>query len=205
VLFPLDDATPHVSGGRLCLGHVNTVLWRRSAEPEEKLTSYAELVRYVARAGWLDSADELIAIADTHPRRAGRALERALSLRELLFGLFSELAAGRQPEPAALASLNELLAESMSHLRLSPTTDGFEAGWEPHHDLDLPVWQVTTSAGALLASDDLARLKQCPGERCGWVFVDESRNQSRRWCDPTMCGNRARVRAHYQRTRLAAG
>jgi Putative stress-induced transcription regulator len=73
VLFPLDDATPHVSGGRLCLGHVNTVLWRRSAEPEERLTSYTELVRYVARAGWLDPADELIALADAHPRRTAHS------------------------------------------------------------------------------------------------------------------------------------
>src|SRR4051812_45632728 len=135
VLFPLDDATPHVSGGRLCLGHVNTVLWRRSAEPEERLTSYTELVRYVARAGWLDAADELIALAEAHPRRAARALDRALAFRELLFGLFSELAAGRRPEPDALASLNRLLAESMSHLRLTAAADGFEAGWEPHDDL----------------------------------------------------------------------
>jgi predicted RNA-binding Zn ribbon-like protein len=52
-----------------------------------------------------------------------------------------------------------------------------------------------------MTSPDLKRLKQCPGRSCGWVFLDDSRNQSRRWCDSRECGNRERVRAHYQRTR----
>lgn len=205
-MFLDHDATPHVSGGRLGLGHVNTVLWRRSSAPVERLTSYGDLVRSVARAGWLPNPDLLDRAGERHPRKARAALAEAIELREMLFGLFSAVAAGDPPKPADLRSLNQVLAESLAHLQLTTSDDGgFEARWRPHDSLDLPRWQVAASAGAILASRDRERLKQCPGEQCGWVFIDVSSNRSRRWCDSTLCGNRARVRAHYERAKRAAG
>jgi predicted RNA-binding Zn ribbon-like protein len=204
MLLPRDDATPHVSGGRLCLGIVNTVLWRRSDGPIERLTSYDAVVHYVARAGWLESPEALVAEAAAHPRKAHQALARVIELRELLFGVFSDLAAGSTPDPADMTRLNTALADSVGRMELRPSASGaFGATWRPVDNLDLPGWQVAASAGAVLASDDRDRVKQCPGPQCGWVFLDQSSNRSRRWCDSTMCGNRARVQAHYQRTRHA--
>lgn len=203
-MFLDHDATPHVSGGRLGLGLVNTVLWRRSSAPVERLTSYGDLVRYVARAGWLPDPDLLERAGERHPRKARAALHEAIELREMLFGVFSTVAAGDAPTPGDLRSLNQVLAESLAHLRLTRSDSGaFGWRWHPGDTLDLPRWQVAASAGAILASNDRARLKQCPGERCGWVFIDVSSNQSRRWCDSRLCGNRARVRAHYERNRGA--
>jgi predicted RNA-binding Zn ribbon-like protein len=200
------DSTPHVSGGRLCLGIVNTVLWRRSDAPVERLTSYDDLVRYVARAGWLPGADRLMTAGAAHPRKARAVLGQAIDLRETLFRIFSDVAAQEPPPKAEMRALNRALAEAMSHVELvSSGAGGFETRWGRGEPLDVPLWQVAASAGALLASDDLERLKQCPGEQCGWVFIDVSSNQSRRWCDTKLCGNRARVRAHYERTRRAAG
>src|SRR5215207_6402935 len=198
MVFPNEDATPRAFGSRLCLGLVNTVLWRRSQQPVERLTSYDDLVHHVARAGWIDSPEALIAEAHAHPRKARAALGEAVAFRELLFGIFSDIGAGREPGSWAVATLGEHLAASMAQLALTPDGAGaFAVTWQPLDSLDVPLWQAAASAGSLLASDDLARVKQCPGEKCGWVFVDESRNQSRLWCDSTMCGNRARVRAHY--------
>lgn len=205
-MFLEHDATPHVSGGRLGLGLVNTVLWRRSSAPVERLTSYGDLVRNVARAGWVPEPDLLHRAGERHPRKAAAALAEVIEMREMLFGLFSAVAAGDAPARADLRSLNRALAESLAHLQLTISDDGaFEPRWQPHDSLSLPLWQVATSAGAILASDDRERLKQCPGEQCGWVFIDVSSNRSRRWCDSKLCGNRARVRAHYERTRRAAG
>jgi predicted RNA-binding Zn ribbon-like protein len=198
------DRTPHVSGGRLCLGIVNTVLWRRSDEPIERLVSYADLVSYVERAGWLESSDELLGLSAAHPRKARSSLNRALDLRERLFRLFSQVAAGGQPDPADLGLLNLCLGESLAEIEVQPTESGdFHARWRRCTSLDVPLWQVAASAGTLLTSAELAALKQCPGEQCGWVFLDESSNRSRRWCDSRLCGNRARVRAHYQRSRAS--
>lgn len=202
MLLPRDDATPHVSGSRLCLGMVNTVLWRRGDAPVERLTTYDDVVRYVARAGWLESEQALLAEAEAHPRRAERALADMIELRELLFGLFSDAAADRSPDSSDLARLNAELADSVAQMQLAPSpSGGFATTWQPQDSLELPRWQVAASAAAVLGSDDRDRLKQCPGEQCGWVFLDESSNRSRRWCDSRLCGNRARVRAHYLRTR----
>jgi predicted RNA-binding Zn ribbon-like protein len=55
----------------------------------------------------------------------------------------------------------------------------------------------------LLASIEITRVKQCPGPTCGWVFLDVTRNRSRRWCNSAECGNRSRVQAHYARTKAA--
>lgn len=192
------DATPHGAGGRLCLAMVNTVAWRRSAEPIDRIESYDDLVAYVARAGSVD-AGALIAEADAHPRTAKLALERAIELRESLFGVFSAVTAGRT---ADLDVLNEVLAEAMQQSELVAEPGGVRARWRNQADLDLPRWQIAASAAVVLTGTDVDRLKQCPGDSCGWVFLDESRNRSRRWCDSRECGNRERVRAHYRRTHV---
>jgi predicted RNA-binding Zn ribbon-like protein len=177
---------------------VNTVAWRRSAEPIDRIESYDDLVAYVARAGSVD-ASALIAEADAHPRTAKLALERAIELRESLFGVFSAVTAGRT---ADLDVLNEVLAEAMQQSELVAEPGGVRARWRNQADLDLPRWQIAASAAVVLTGTDVDRLKQCPGDSCGWVFLDESRNRSRRWCDSRECGNRERVRAHYRRTHV---
>jgi len=169
------------------------------------LTSYHDLVRYVARAGWLPDADRLVAAGAAHPRKARAVLGLAIDLRETLFRIFSDVAAHEPPPSGEMRALNRALAEAMSHVELVSAGAEFETRWGRAETLEVPLWQVAASAGALLASDERERLKQCPGEQCGWVFIDVSSNQSRRWCDSKLCGNRARVRAHYERTRRAAG
>ena len=63
-----------------------------------------------------------------------------------------------------------------------------------------PTVRVAVSAAALLArAADRDRVKICPGDDCGWMFLDESRNRRRTWCAMDMCGNRAKARRHYQR------
>jgi predicted RNA-binding Zn ribbon-like protein len=204
VMLPmLPDRTPHVVGSRLCLALVNTVLWRRSEAPVERLQSYPDLVATVGGAGWLESPDALLKEAVAHPRLARTALAAAIDLREMLFPLLSDIAAGAVPTASDLKPLNSHLNVSLGHVRVADSGDGLTPTWWPENDLDLPVWQVAASAGAVVTSDDRDRLKQCPGEQCGWLFVDESSNQSRRWCDSRLCGNRARVRAHYERSRNA--
>jgi predicted RNA-binding Zn ribbon-like protein len=204
MLAMMPDRTPHVVGGRLCLGLVNTVLWRRSDAPVERLQSYPDLVVTVARAGWLDSSDALLKEAAAHPRRAKSALAAAIDLREMLFTLLSDVAAGGVPTASDLKPLNAHLNDSLGHVRMASTVEGLATIWWPANDLDLPVWQAAASACAVVTGEDRDRLKQCPGPQCGWLFVDESSNQSRRWCDSRLCGNRARVRAHYLRSRNAS-
>jgi len=47
-----------------------------------------------------------------------------------------------------------------------------------------------------LRSDELDLLKRCPADNCRWLFLDRTKNRSRRWCDMATCGNQAKARKH---------
>jgi predicted RNA-binding Zn ribbon-like protein len=194
------DATSHAVGGRLCLSFVNTLWWRRSPEPIEQLHTYDDVVAAAARAGWLPDRAGVEALGRSRPQAARRALRQAIGLRESMAVLFATVAAGEPLDPVQTEQIHTFAAPGLGALRLSASTAGqYVMGWGGT-SLDLPAQQIAVSAVLLLASEDIRRVKQCQGPTCGWVFVDDSRNQSRRWCDSRECGNRERVRAHYART-----
>jgi predicted RNA-binding Zn ribbon-like protein len=193
-------------GGRVSLAFVNTILWRRSDTPRELVDHYGDVVDHLSQLGALRPEDDraLRAAAAAHPAEAEAALARVLELRELLFRLTSAQAAGQAPAPADLDGLNAAVGAALSHAELLPDGHGYRRAW--HADgaaaLQAPVWEIARDAYELLLdAEALPRLKQCPGPQCGWVFLDESRNRSRRWCDPKLCGNRERVKSHYRRRR----
>lgn len=199
------DRTPHVVGSRLCLAAVNTVWWRRGPSPEEHLRDYRDLTELVTDAGWLTDRARLEAGAERRPRVAAAAVECARELREHLLAVFAAIAAGRQPPADALQFVEHEAAAGLAALRLTGRDDGTYALHWPAPTIETPVQQIAVSAVLLLASQELARVKQCPGPTCGWVFLDSTRNGSRRWCSSAECGNRHRVQEHYRRTRAGAG
>jgi predicted RNA-binding Zn ribbon-like protein len=196
------DRTSRVYGGRLCLALVNSVWWRRSGTPQDQLTGYPELVEFVAAAGWLPHANELVRQAAERPADAARAFRRALHLREQLLAVFAACAAGGRPPDSALQVVERTGAAGLAGLRLQPGAAGYRLAWTSS-SLDLPAQQAAVSAVLLLASTEISRVKQCPGPTCGWVFLDSTRNRSRRWCNSAECGNRSRVQAHYARSKSA--
>ncbi len=101
-------------------------------------------------------------------------------------------------------AINRLLARAAAARRLVRHDHRFVWTWRPadRRDLDRLLWPVAWSAGELLASPDLARVRQCGGAGCAWLFLDTSRNQSRRWCDMSVCGNRAKARRFRAQAKL---
>ncbi len=199
-------ATSHkLVGGRLCLDFANTVDWHASDHPGESLNGYEDLVEWSCQAGILtpSQAKRLDRLAAQDPPEATAVLERARAIREAIYELFSAAAQGRPPVEHDLEVLNEALSEVMARRHIVPTKDGFEWGWTEGEDrLDEMVWPVVQSAVELLTSPELGRVGQCADERgCGWLFFDTSRNHSRRWCDIKDCGNRAKARRHYLKTK----
>jgi len=193
-----------ISGGAACLDFTNT-LSDRPQQAIERLPTYADLASWGRQAGVLDAAQAkaLAADAGERPAAAVRVLARAVALREALYRLFSALAAGRAPEDGAVARLNAELPAALARRRLAPRDDvGFVWRWDEAAaaDLAFPLAPVVVSAVELLTSqDDLPRLRECDADTCGWLFLDRSRNRSRRWCDMAVCGNRAKARRHYER------
>jgi predicted RNA-binding Zn ribbon-like protein len=191
-------------GGALCLDFANTAGWRGQPGSVGVLRDYEDLIAWTQHVGALSARQGrgLLRRAATEPARASAVHEQAIALREAQYRVFSSRAAGRVAESADLARINAAVADAYRHLRLAPSGDGF--GWEWHEAggfLELPLWKVARSAADLLVSSELERVRECAGEKCDWLFLDASRNQSRRWCDMAACGNRAKAQRSYARRR----
>lgn len=193
--------------GHPALDFANTAeRWDDGVPAGEKLNAYDDLVAWSEGAGLIDRpvARRLLAEAVRHPRDASGALAKARTLRSLVYRLFAQSGEGRRAVAADLDRLNAALASCLPHRRLAATAGGFEWGWDGSIVLDRPLWPVLQAAATLLVSERLPRVRVCGGERCHWLFLDETKNHSRRWCDMSVCGNRAKARRHYQRVRHAA-
>lgn len=192
-------------GGRLCLDYANTADWHASDHPDELLTSYSDLVVWSQHAGILTErlARRLLLKAADRPKEATAVLQRAVVLREAIYAVFTAIAHGRKPEAADLQTLNAALTETLAQSKIVAAQEGFSWEWAGEDDaLGRPLWPVIRSAADLLTSSELGRVGQCADDRgCGWLFLDTSRNHTRRWCDIKDCGNRAKAHRHYERKR----
>lgn len=194
-------------GGELCLDFANTVDWHASDHPREFLTSYADLVAWGQHVGILTAqeAEGLLREASRRPAEAEAALARAIALREAIYRIFSAVVTGARPAASDLDILNAALREALAHMRIDPTPDGFAWAWaEAEAALARVLWPVARSAGELLTSAALGRVRRCADQDCGWLFLDRSRNRSRRWCDMKDCGNRAKARRHYRQVKKSS-
>lgn len=190
----------------LCLDYANTRFWRGSAAPTESLTDFDALLRWLEQANVVDAdtAASLHALHAADPDAAELLFGDALGAREVLYRLFSALAAGAESEAEA-AQLGALLAAAPFRQQLVLSRD--MAGWR--------VPMVAPNVGELLApvlwsAADLAlavshvRLRSCANEKCRWLFLDESKSGTRRWCSMSSCGNRAKVHRHFVRNAAQA-
>jgi predicted RNA-binding Zn ribbon-like protein len=183
------------------LAFVNTLSSRPTAAPVERLVSYEALVGWAREQHLLSAAaaDRLLAEAKRRPHQAGAVLARAKQFREALNGLALAIDAGRQPPPAVLTTIGEVLAAAYANGRLVPHEGALQWMAGAEDDLERIVWEVGRAAGRLVLSPRLARLRACAAHDCGWWFVDDTKNRSRRWCDMKICGNREKLRRYRSR------
>jgi predicted RNA-binding Zn ribbon-like protein len=204
-------------GGRLCLDFANTVGGRRSQSPsskksvdayvvlDDKLADYYDLLAWSLRVGLLTDAAAKRLAREARLREAEAAVvwERAIALREAIYRISMAVIGKTHPRGNDLELLNRELAIAHDQLILSHGEEGaFVWKWNETKDsLDQMLWRIADSAAEMLITADLARLRQCGGDNCGWLFEDTSRNRSRQWCDMQNCGNLAKVRRFRSRNR----
>jgi predicted RNA-binding Zn ribbon-like protein len=189
-------------GGHLALDLCNTMSWR--IDPVRRIDRLAGPERLV---DWFATATDLAParreqLADQPPEAADKALR---AVRELRDALIRVLDAQLDEVPLPAADVDRIAADWRRALAVAGTADRLPWSWrvEPATPADL-VHVLALSAAELLHRPDPSGLRRCDGDGCGWLFLDTTRNHSRRWCDPLDCGNRARVRAYSERTRARA-
>ncbi|MFM8368329.1 MAG: CGNR zinc finger domain-containing protein, partial [Chloroflexota bacterium] len=135
--------------------------------------------------------------ASLESSKAEKILITTKDARETIFRVFSAIAEGTNPKEEDLSAIVELYQEAIGNGQLVKTDGLFIFKWEPHKSLDGILWQIVASAQSLLSSKEVARVKECPN--CGWLFLDTSKNQSRRWCSMNTCGVHEKMRRYHKR------
>lgn len=185
-------------GGTLALDFANTV----SSPPPtayDAIETYGDLLEWAEDAGIVDSDSRsaLEARAAIEPAEAEQVVRAALDHRDAIRAVFSALAADQTPPIERVAIVMAGYADAVARSSVTLTPAGASIAWADA-DLKRPLHLIAYDAGRLLLSGDVGLVKECAG--CPWLFLDESRNRSRRWCDMQVCGSRSKMR-RYRRSR----
>jgi predicted RNA-binding Zn ribbon-like protein len=184
-----------------CLSLVNTKSGRSTAQPTETLASYDALLAWARDEGVLPSGDgeRMAARAKRKPPEAERVLREVRDLRELLHDTFTAMANERAPSAGTLDELSATLGAWYRFGRLVPGDGALQWVYAGQDDLERVLWEVARSASRLLTSSLIGRVRPCAATDCGWWFLDDTKNGSRRWCDMKTCGNREKLRRFRER------
>ena len=190
------------TGGNPCLDFADTVDNRTTGHPQELLTDYGRLLQWGEEAGVITAktAERLRHLASREPGRAATTLRAAIHLRDVIYLSFSAVAQRRVISGPALACLNKAVRQAAQHAQLVYANRRFSWEWiDPGNNLDSILWPVSRAAAELLMGKEIGYVRQCASEDCSWLFLDETKNHRRRWCDMKSCGNRDKARRYYQR------
>ena len=195
-----------LTGGHLALDLANTISRREDpARCAEHLSSYQDLLSFAAQDTILSPSERkaLTSLAVGNPMTAERVFRKAIALREAIYRVFTAVALKKPVPEEDVQRLTQGALEAVGHRRLGRVPGGYRWEWnaEGKNSLERVLWPIATAAVDLLTSDELKRVRWCEAPDCQWLFLDHSRNRSRRWCDMTSCGNRAKARRHYERER----
>jgi predicted RNA-binding Zn ribbon-like protein len=192
--------TLELVGGSLSLDFVNTINSRVNPE-HDYLINYFDLIGWANKVGVIPDTqnNQLQKRARQNAEEAEEALQKALTLRELLYRLFSNAAKGTDPKKEDMVSFVKYYGESITQGQFFKNDNHYITAWRVDQAFDALLFPIIHSAGELLQSDDLTHVKECPG--CGWLFLDTSKNQSRRWCSMNTCGARDKMRRYHKRQR----
>jgi predicted RNA-binding Zn ribbon-like protein len=185
-------------GDGLCLDFANTLSWRGTMHPAEELTGFLPLLGWLEGKGGHDV--KMLKSARTwfakEPAKAERLFADAITLREAIYRLFASTASGEAVLAPDLETVNAALADAPARQKLAARDIGWEIEWR---GISAPTLlaPVLWSAADLILTRERKCIRQCANEKCLYLFIDESKSSTRRWCDMSSCGNRAKARRHF--------
>ena len=186
--------------GHPALELVNTLDLRFSANPQDLLPTYVDLLRFATQLR-LITAEQARKLGRTVRAQDGqRVLASAVELREALAAVLYAWVDGHKPADGQVEILERQFHAAALHRSLGSGDERLVWSWaglEQH--AELPLWMLAQSASDLLVSDDAKQVKGCGDPTCRWLFLDLSKNHTRRWCDMKTCGNRMKARRHQAR------
>jgi predicted RNA-binding Zn ribbon-like protein len=186
--------------GHPALELVNTLDMRFSADTVELIPSYKDLLRLTTQLELLTAEQARRLVRATSERDAQRVLASTVELREALAAVFYARIEGDKPRAADLETLERHFHAAALRRSLQAGEAHLAWSWAgAERDADIPLWKLAQAAADLLVSSEAELVKDCGDPTCHWLFLDLSKNHTRRWCDMKTCGNRMKARRHQAR------
>ena len=182
--------------GHPVLDLVNTLDWRfRETGPEELLSTYSDLLGFAEQAALLTTRQARLICRGTGNNAAAKALQATKDLREALSKILYSIVDDQTPPAAAIKKLNHHIQAAQAKRTLRWSQGNIELSWrDSKTNPQLPAWLLAQSATDLLTGETTEKIRACDNPDCRWLFLDTSKNHSRRWCDMRVCGNRMKAR-----------
>lgn len=179
----------HLVGGNIALNFANTESGRNGPQHLNHIQSAADIVTWARHA---EVIDEAVAVGESD----SHLFSEACDLRQAIYEVNSALAARKIPSAKFTQSLAKAHGKTLRSATLTARDGKYLWTWEQTEELaDAILGPIAQAAISLLTTHDHARIKQCQGNQCGWLFYDSTKNNSRRWCDMSVCGNRSKIKA----------
>jgi predicted RNA-binding Zn ribbon-like protein len=189
--------------GHLALDFVNTLDYRYAPDRRiDLLPTYERFLAFCRQATVITTFQSRVLHEHTSTSGAQRTLNRVVECREVLYFVILAAVTGQRPKDSYLRTLNSFLADARVPDRIEWRKSRFVRNYSGLVESAAgPLWLILDAAAALLTSPELQQVRECNEKTCRWLFLDRSRNHSRRWCDMQLCGNRSKAQRFYARTR----
>jgi predicted RNA-binding Zn ribbon-like protein len=186
--------------GHPALELVNTLDLRFSANAKELIPAYSDLLRLAVELRLLTAEQARKLARSVDAKDAQRVLASTVELREALAAVLYGRIDGGKPPAAQLETLEKHFHAAAVQRRLRAGHSHLVWTWSgAEQQAEIPLWKLAQAASDLLVSSDAQLIKDCGDPTCRWLFLDLSKNHTRRWCDMKTCGNRMKARRHQAR------
>jgi predicted RNA-binding Zn ribbon-like protein len=186
--------------GHPALELVNTLDNRFTAQIVELIPTYKDLLRLTTQLQLLTAEQARKLGRTVSDEEARRVLASTVELREALAKLLYGRIDGTSAPGGQLPILERQFHAASRHRRLVAGESHLKWSWSGvERQAEIPFWMLAQAASDLLVSSDAELIKDCGDPTCRWLFLDVSKNHTRRWCDMKTCGNRMKARRHHAR------
>lgn len=181
--------------GHPALDLVNTLDWRFRENTEELLVGYEDLVRFTVQCGLMKATEARRLQRNSGANNAARVIAETRRLREAAAQLLYAAVDQSAPPAAAIRELERSFKEADAQRRLLWSATHLRWGFPPSSSApELPLWILSLQTTQLITSRSMELVRACGNPECRWLFLDTSKNHTRRWCDMKICGNRMKAR-----------
>lgn len=189
-----------LDGGTVCFNFVNTIHGRFSKPFKDYLIDYAAFLKWAYRVKILNAA-ETKKLNDYRLKNPGETEQFLLKIkkqREVLYRCFSSIARKKDIDKKLLFRINSLIPKSLCNFKYYKIEKELLLLWDKERvHPEKPFWAIAKSAFDILNEVNFERIKEC--SECGWIFLDETKNNNRKWCNMKTCGARNKARRFYER------